>query len=306
MSINVAIVLAAIAAAGFNVSMAFMKTAAQKLPKLTFPLKRGALRAFLKSGQWMGCFGLMVLSWGLYLAALANAPISIVQPLLGMGLAVLAVFSVFYLKERLAVGEWLGIATMIVGLVLMGISAEKHEAGSVDTINYPWLIILSAGLLTLVGLAYIIEKKKPGFFNLELILGAAGGILVGVAALFTRPMMLEVKADNDGVFAVLLVVVIVLNITGIIVQQGGFQRGRAMTVVAILAVLNKVIAVVGGFLVLGEALPDDKVKAGLRISALGCLLVGTWLLSRFGKPPQKKTDPEEQQKASEAAESPTS
>ena len=70
---------------------------------------------------------------------------------------------------------------------------------------------------------------------------------------------------------------------GIITQQGGFQRGRAITVTAILAVLNKLIAIFGGMFALGEVLPEDPVKQVLRVIALAALLVGTVLLARFNK-----------------------
>jgi hypothetical protein len=68
-----------------------------------------------------------------------------------------------------------------------------------------------------------------------------------------------------------------------ITQQGGFQRGRAITVTAILAVSNKVIAIFGGMFALGEVLPENAFKQGLRVTALAALLAGTVLLARFNK-----------------------
>ena len=56
-----------------------------------------------------------------------------------------------------------------------------------------------------------------------------------------------------------------------------------MTINAILTVLNKFIAVIGGFLAMGEGLPDDPLMKGLRLGGLGGLLVGTILLSAFNE-----------------------
>ena len=81
----------------------------------------------------------------------------------------------------------------------------------------------------------------------------------------------------------LAVVVMGSGLSGVITQQGGFQRGRAMTVTAILAVLNKVIAIFGGMFALGEVLPESTVKQVLRVIGLAALLAGTILLARFNR-----------------------
>jgi hypothetical protein len=90
-----------------------------------------------------------------------------------------------------------------------------------------------------------------------LILGAAGGVLIGVGALLTRVMLLELKVDHYVIFGILMAIVVFTNIAGIFACQAGFQRGRAMTVTALQVVINKFIAVLGGFFALGESLPED-------------------------------------------------
>lgn len=281
MSIHAAIAIAIIAAAGFNIGTALQKSAATRLPKLRFPPKARTLGSFFISPRWVGAFCLTVASWIAYLFAAGNAPISVVQPILGLGLAVLALFSVFYLNERLSAGEWLGVAILIAGIALLGASAEAGELRGLESISYLRLILLCILLLLLVAAAWIIERSRPGFFNIELVLGAASGVLVGIAALLTRVMLLERKAGNTSLFVCILLLVIALNMTGLFIQQGGFQRGRALTVTAVLAVLNKLVAIGGGFFALGETLPEDPLRSMLRIAAFVMLICGTYLLSRF-------------------------
>jgi hypothetical protein len=108
-------------------------------------------------------------------------------------------------------------------------------------------------------------------------------LLIGIGALFTRVMLLEFQAGNVVLGTVLLLVTIASMTSGLFTQQGGFQRGRAMTVTAFLAVLNKVIAIFGGMFALGEVLPESIEKQALRVTGLGALLVGSVLLARFGK-----------------------
>jgi drug/metabolite transporter (DMT)-like permease len=288
MSIYVAIALAVVASVGFNVGTAFQKAAAVRLPMISFPPKRETLHAFVTNRAWMTAFLISVISEGCFLAAAANAPISLVQPILGTGLIVLAGFSVFYLKEKLSAGEWIGVITLIVGLALLGGSAERGEVRGLEAISWGRLVGLTVVLLGFVAAARLIELRRPGRFSIELLLGAAGGVMMGIGALFTRVMMLEFKSGNV-VFGMLLISVAMGSmLIGLITQQGGFQRGRAMTVTSILAVLNKVTAIFGGMFALGEVLPEDAFKQGLRVTGLVALLAGTVLLARFNK--QEKGD----------------
>jgi drug/metabolite transporter (DMT)-like permease len=283
MSIHVAIVLAVVASVGFNVGAAFQKAAAVRLPKISFPPERRTLHAFVTSRAWMTAFLIILISEGCFLAAAANAPISLVQPILGTGLIVLAGFSVFYLDEKLSTGEWIGILTLITGLALLGGSAERGEIRGLEAISWGRLVGLTLALVGFVAAARVVEMRRPGRFSIELVLGAAGGVMIGIGALFTRVTMLELTAGNV-VFGSLLVFLTISFMTGgMITQQGGFQRGRAITVTAILAVLNKVIAIFGGMFALGEVLPEDPVKQVLRVIALAALLAGTVLLARFNK-----------------------
>ena len=289
MSIQLAIALAVVASIGFNVAAAFQKAAAVRLPKLSFPPERLALRAFLTNRAWMTAFTISGVSQGIFLVAAANAPISLVQPLLGTGLVVLAGFSVFYLKEKLGAGEWTGILTLIGGLALLGASAEAGEVRGLEAISWCRLMGLTAVLLASVFAARAIEQRRPGSFSIELVVGAAGGIMIGIGALFTRVTMLEFQAGHVVFGVVLIFITMGMMLSGVFTQQGGFQRGRAMTVTTVLAVLNKVIAIFGGMFALGEVLPENTTKQRLRLGALAALLLGTVLLARFSKPEAAST-----------------
>jgi drug/metabolite transporter (DMT)-like permease len=254
-----------------------------RLPKLSFPPERKALRAFLTDGPWTRAFLLAVASEGCFLVAAANAPISLLQPILGTGLVVLAGFSVFYLREKLSTGEWIGVFTLIAGLAMLGASAESGEVRDLEAVSWHRLIGLTAFLAALVFAAKKIEDLHPGRFSVELVVGAASGVMTGIGALFTRVTLLELKAGNFALGTLLVFVTLTAMLSGVFTQQGGFQRGRAMTITALLAVLNKVIAIFGGMFALGEVLPEDPVKQAARVIALVGLLAGTALLAGFGK-----------------------
>ena len=165
----------------------------------------------------------------------------------------------------------------------MGFSAEVKEAGNFESLSAIRLSLFIGVLILLTIVAWLFERSRPGTLNVELVLGAISGVLLGVAAILSRVMMLSLSAKHFILFGIMTGLVVALNLVSVGLQQGGFQRGRAMTINAILTVLNKFIAVIGGFLAMGEALPDDPLMRGLRLGGLGGLLVGTILLSAFNE-----------------------
>lgn len=55
-----------------------------------------------------------------------RAPISVIQPISSSGLAVLAVFSHYYLHEHMSPSEWAAVALSGLGIVIMGITAAEQ------------------------------------------------------------------------------------------------------------------------------------------------------------------------------------
>jgi uncharacterized membrane protein len=301
LSTHAAIILALIASIGFAVSVSYQKKAAVKLPKLTFPPRGRDLWAFIKNIPWLLAFILSVVSWVMYMVAMGYAPVSIIQPLIGFSLVILALFAVWHLKERLTAGEWIGVAIVVGGIALLGVSAEAKEAGDFTTIDVPVMVIFLGGLTAITIAAWLVERARPGTLNIELLLGALSGLFLGAAAILSRVMMLSLRAESFVLFGILCAIVVALNLGSVGLQQGGFQRGRAMTINAILTVLNKIIAVVGGFLFMGEALPKDPLMMWLRIGGLIGLLVGTALLSAFNEGQSPETEETQATEASPSA-----
>ncbi|MEA3223660.1 MAG: DMT family transporter [Thermodesulfobacteriota bacterium] len=282
MTIWIAILVAIIATTLMNIGLAFQKKQASEMPKIDEERKEAA-QAFVRNRAWQAGVVGMLVGFGMYAWVAGKAPISIIQPTLGMGLVVLAFFSVFYLHERLVPIEWIAVVSMIVGLVLLGLSAaDEGSAGEVNTVI---LVIITAVILVIVGLAYIARRwLKTKRVSLEWLLGVITGLFIGLGALFLKATWNAGDAGNDllslGVF---LPATIVFFVGGIVIMQSGFQHGTAMIVVALESVVNKLVAIIGAMISLGEYLPEDLSLALMRVVAFIFLLGGTAALARFGK-----------------------
>jgi drug/metabolite transporter (DMT)-like permease len=282
MPIWVAILIAVAATSLMNFGLALQKKGAASLPKIGVEKGGRVFRAFMKSRIWVAGTALMTGGWGLYLVSTAFAPISIIQPTLCVGLAVLALFSVFYLHEKIGLLEWMAFVAMLSGMVLLGLSAV--EEGKPPLPEWPSLLGVTAAVLGLSAIAYVLGKRGAlAGIRTDSLLGMVSGLFVGLAALYTKAMFTFLDEGHALVgYGVCLTVVIGANVVGLAVMQSGFQRGKALVVVSLEAVINKVVAIIGGMIALSEFLPDDPVKSKMRVAAFVLILFGTGALARFG------------------------
>ena len=282
MPIWVAILIAVLATSLMNFGLALQKKGAVSLPKIGVEKGGRVFKAFMSSRIWVGGTVLMTGGWGLYLVSTAFAPISIIQPTLGVGLAVLALFSVFYLHEKIRVLEWMAFVAMLTGMILLGVSAV--DEGKPPLPEWPPLLGVTAAVLGLSAIAYVLGKRGVlAGIRTDSLLGMVSGLFIGLAALYTKAMFTFLDEGHRLVgYGVCLTVVIAANIVGLGVMQSGFQRGKALVVVSLEAVINKVVAIIGGMIALAEFLPEDPVKSKMRVAAFVLILFGTAALARFG------------------------
>jgi uncharacterized membrane protein len=280
-SIWSAIGLALIATCCYQVGTVMQKLGADRMPRIGLGGgQRGVVRAFVRSRIWLGGLAVSVAGWVLFLKAIANAPVSIVQPVLGFGLCLLALFSVVFLHEQLRPLEWLGVGLMVGGIVLLGISC-MHQGDHATAVSFLGLIAVSLAILAALGVAVRIARSE-GRISLPVVLGFASGALIGLGALYTKALFLSL---GDGAllvaWAIFLPLTLLANLGGLWVTQAGFQQGRALIVVAMNAVTNKVVTIVGGMATLGEVLPTDSTLAAARVMGFATILAGTVMLARF-------------------------
>jgi uncharacterized membrane protein len=281
-SIWSAIALSILATSCYQVGIVMQKIGADRLPRLELRLRQHeAFRAFLRSPIWLGGIAITTAGWTFFLKAVANAPVSIVQPVVGFGLALLALFSVVFLKEKLRALEWTGVALMVTGVVLLGLSGAGERGGAASVSPLP-LLAVSLGWLVILAGAVPLGRSGRGA-PLAVVLGFAAGVLIGLGALYAKGLFLSLDAGATWLgWLVFLPFMLITNVSGMWVQQAGFQQGRALIVVAMNAVTNKVVTILGAMVTLGEFLPEESSLAAARVAGFAAILAGTVFLARFG------------------------
>uniref|UniRef100_A0A803N1Y4 Probable magnesium transporter n=1 Tax=Chenopodium quinoa TaxID=63459 RepID=A0A803N1Y4_CHEQI len=133
-----AVLLTLAATAGNNIGKVLQKKGTLILPPLSFKLK--VIRTYAFNRAWISGFLMDIGGALLMLRALSLAPqkqhytacssylfdflVSVIQPVSGCGLAILSIFSHFYLKELMNVVDWMGIALAGIGTIALEHSAK--------------------------------------------------------------------------------------------------------------------------------------------------------------------------------------
>src|SRR5580704_3546903 len=139
MSVWGSIALAVTGSACMNLGLVLQKRGiVPSQPQST--LTGATFRRSRHSPIWYLGMVLMVGGYGIYAAAVSArvAPISLLQPLSASGLLVVALLAVVYLNERFDASEWLGVAVLVAGVILLGLSARGPHLPSagIETAHY--------------------------------------------------------------------------------------------------------------------------------------------------------------------------
>jgi drug/metabolite transporter (DMT)-like permease len=267
--IYIGFALAILAAIGFNLCVVFH----------TF-------KEFMKCKIWIFGTLLGVGGWLLYFLALGMAPLSIIQPVLGFGMVVLALCAVFYLKESLKLLEWVAVIIVTLGVIMIGCSiTPDRERAAVAIATHPLLLVTVLTIALAILSAAMTRIKKLGI-GAEVSLGICCGFLFGTGAIYTKAMAVDISTSGSWILTDLFLSpypygVVGFNAIGFIVLQGAFQRGRALIVTPVGGGLGTLIPVVGGVIVFGEMFPQEWVLSTLRITGLAIIIIGTVMLSRL-------------------------
>ena len=129
--------------------------------------------------KWFALGMLVALgAWVFHVAALAMAPLSIVQAVIAGGLVFLTVLAERYFGCSVGTRQWAGVGLTALGLVLLAVTLP-HNGGhsSYSTVG---MIAFESGLLAL-GTFLVLSKKLDSHEHHGVMLGTAAGILFGVS-----------------------------------------------------------------------------------------------------------------------------
>jgi hypothetical protein len=245
---------------------------------------RSSLRLFRSRTYTIG-MAVAMLSWGLHVAALSLAPISLVQTVIAGGLVLLTVLANSFFGHEVTQREWLGVGMTAFGLAFL--AATVGSTGNEAHADFdPPTLAIYIGILTLAGTAAAIAGWRT----------TAGASLVALsagllwAASDTCIKALSGTLDDRGIGVLwhpLALLILLLSLYGLLVSTRSLQRGRAVPVIAITSAAANVATIAAGPIVFGEPMPDDTLGVFVRLCAFALVVTAAALT-----PPPRARDEE--------------
>jgi hypothetical protein len=268
--------LAALAAVLFAVGAVLQHEAAA----LSMTESGLSLRRLMKRRRWMLGQAATMLGTGSQVAALAVAPVAVVQPMLAVTLVVGLGFRAVRTRQAPLRLELTGAALMTGGLAVFLVAArpaaaEHHPPPSSLAI----IVAVVVSVLLVVG-ATLFGHGPHG----ALACGSAAGIAAGIAAVL---ISVGIRSLQEGgwVHAFAGVAVwgaVVVAVVAILAGQQAYARGSLSWSLPALILLDPLSAVPAARLLLGERLEPG--HAGIWLPAAVIAAVGVVLLARSGSP----------------------
>ena len=273
MTIQLGILLALICAFVSNLGFFFKHRGACECAKVDIrhPFKTARN---LYSSKWFAIgMGIATSAWIFHVAALAVAPISVVQIVLAGGVVMIGVMAQRLFGVTVGPRQWWGLALTCVGLMLLALTFPGSHDGAHSNFNTPAMIAFEAGLFFIGGLLIMGPRVGAPDHHPGVMLGAAAGVLFGVSDVAIKA--LTGLAGEHGLLHLAvspwLYVTIAASVAAFFSSARGLQDGDAVPVIAITGTAANVTTVAAGIIVFGDPLPGSTV--GIVLQALAFLLV---------------------------------
>jgi len=215
-------------------------------------------------------------SWGLHVAALSLAPISLVQSIIAGGLVLVTILADRMFGLEVSRREWIGVGLMAAGLAFLAATIE-HK--TVDGAHATWDPVVLAGYVggaTLIGTLLLPIARRSRTEGL--ILAASAGILWGASDIAIKALSGRTHDLGAGVVGhPLALVILLLSLYGVLVSGRSLQLAAAVPVIAITSATANVLTIASGPIVFGEPLPSEPLTLALRMAAFVLVIVATVL-----------------------------
>jgi drug/metabolite transporter (DMT)-like permease len=273
-----AVVLVLLATIGNATALVLQRKAAQDSARAR-GIGAGKLRDMVQRPAWLVGTSIFCVAVGLQAVALSLGSIALVQPVLVMELPFTLLLGWFVLGGALRRREWIAVAIMSVGLVVLLVSLQPSGGDALGAGAVTWILgtIVTLGLLG--GASAIAERSLP--VARAAWYGIAAGIGSGFVAVIVKAMS-EALALG-GISGVLTTwqsyLLLPVAPAAFLTLQYALRAGRLLASQPGLILGNPLLSSTWGIWLLGEEVNGGAALLGGFIGA-GLMTVGVFLLSR--------------------------
>jgi drug/metabolite transporter (DMT)-like permease len=278
MSLHLGILLALLCAVGSNLAFFFKHRGACEACAVDIKHPLRTAKSLWSSKWFAGGMLVGAGAWGLHVAAISLAPLSVVQAVLAGGVALLAVMADKLFGMKVGPRQWWGLALTATGLILLGVTLPGgHHDGA--AFSMPAMIAFEAGLFA-VGALLIMGPRLGGKAEHHgVMLAAASGILFGVCNVGVKALTGTVGDSGlIGLLSPWALVAVAGSATAFYASAKSLQDGEAVSVIAITGTAANISGIAGGIIVFGDPMPNDALGITLQAAAFIMVVVASALM----------------------------
>jgi hypothetical protein len=206
-------------------------------------------------------------SWGLHVAALALAPISLVQSVIAGGLVLLTVVADRLFGIEVTRREWTGVLLTAAGLAFLAatLSGDGNDAHArYDPMTLAVFLTVVGG----AGLALSLRPRRPA------LLAVSAGLLWAASDTSIKALSSHLGQLGLGVVIhPLAAVILVASLVGLLISARSLQLGAAVPMIALTSAAANLTTIASGPIVFAEPLPASKLGLAVRLLAFACVIV---------------------------------
>jgi drug/metabolite transporter (DMT)-like permease len=277
MTVELGLILAIACALATNVGFLLKHRGACAAPDVDWlhPIRSGA---GLFRSRWFA-IGMLVAvgAWVFHVAAMALAPLSLVQAVISGGLVFLTVLAERFFGFKVGRRQWVGVGLTAIGLSLLAVTLPTTGATH-GGYSLAAMVAFEAGLLVVGTLLVLSHKLGAPHEHHGVLLGVASGILFGVSDVAIKA--LTVQIGDIGIFGLVspwLFTCIAASVIAFFASAKGLQKGEAVPVITLTAAGANVSAIAGGILVFGDPMPHDTVGVIVQMFAFVLVIAAAWV-----------------------------
>ncbi len=216
-------------------------------------------------------------AWVFHVAAIAIAPLSLVQAVIAGGLVFLTVLAERCFGLKVGRRQWAGVGLTALGLVLLAATLPQHGGGDAG-FSLAAMIAFESALLAL-GAFLVLSPTLGAHEHHGVMLGTAAGILIGVSDVAIKALTTLVGSNGAaGLISPWLLTCVAASVIAFYASARGLQKGEAVPVITLTSAAANVTVISGGILVFGDPMPSDPLGLVLQSFAFVLVIVAAALM----------------------------
>jgi drug/metabolite transporter (DMT)-like permease len=276
LTIQLGIILSLLCALATNVGFLLKHRGACAAPAVSLRHPLASAVGLFRS-KWF-TLGMLValIAWSFHVAALALAPLSLVQAVISGGLVFLTVLAERFFGFTVGTRQWAGVGLTALGLVLLA-ATLPHSGGAHSNYSLAAMIAFESALLV-IGTLLVLSPKLGSHEHHGVMLGTAAGILFGVSDVAIKALTGPVgDIGVAGLVSPWLLTCVLASVIAFFACARGLQKGEAVPVITLTSAAANVTAISGGILVFGDPMASDPVGIVLQSFAFVLVVVAAAL-----------------------------